>query len=179
MSFSCVPEQGRVWEQCQVEGGVECQSCDPQIVYFQSVYVAITQPVREMRLYVIVVLVIALAIKGLTLPYFEHPVLPLDNSSYISIDHISDERNALKCVTDNVDCCNDASVGNWRDVRGSPVQEGRDGTSCLYVTRGDGEISLNRKSVCFDHTSGLWRCDIPDSSGDMQSLYLHWQQHII
>ena len=66
MSFSRVPEQGRVWEQCQVEGRVECQSCDPQIVYFQSVYVAITQPVREMRLYVIVVLVIALAIKGNT-----------------------------------------------------------------------------------------------------------------
>ena len=117
MSFSCVPEQGRVWEQCQVEGHVECQSCDPQIVYFQSVYVAITQPVREMRLYVIVVLVIALEIKGLTLPYFEHPILQLDNNCYISIDQISDGRNTLKCVTDNVDCYNVASVRNWRLFR--------------------------------------------------------------
>ena len=126
-----------------------------------------------MRLYVIVALVSSVAINCLTLPYFEHPILQLKNNSYIPIYQISNERNALKCVTDNVDCCNDTSVGNWRDVRGSPVQEGRDGTSCLYVTRGDGEISLNRKNDCIPHTSGLWRCDIPDSSGDMQSLYIY------
>ena len=95
------------------------------------------------------------------------------NNSVIKYKDIGTGDYALKCVTDNVNCCNDASVGNWRDVRGSPVQEGRDGTSCLYVTRGDGEISLNRKSDCFDHTSGLWRCATPDSSGDMQILYIY------
>ena len=108
-----------------------------------------------------------------SLPQFEHDRRSLSNNSFIYYLDIFNEYDALKCVTDNVDCCNDASVGNWRDVRGSPVQEGRDGTSCLYVTRGDGEISLNRKSGCTDHTSGLWRCDIPDSSGDMQSLYIY------
>ena len=95
------------------------------------------------------------------------------NNFFMYYRDITSRDFALKCVTDNVDCCNDASVGNWRDVRGSPVQEGRDGTSCLYVTRGDGEIRPNRKSGCFDHTSGLWRCDIPDSSGYMQSLYIY------
>ena len=108
-----------------------------------------------------------------SLPQFEHDGRSQPNNSFISYRDITSGDFALKCVTDNVDCCNDASVGNWRDVRGSPVQEGRDGTSCLYVTRGDGEISLNRKSGCFDHTSGLWRCDIPDFSGDMQSLYIY------
>ena len=44
---------------------------------------------------------------------------------------------------------------------------------CIYVNRGDGVISLHRKSGCNDHTSGLWRCDIPDSSGEMQSLYIY------
>ena len=44
---------------------------------------------------------------------------------------------------------------------------------CIYVTRGDGVISLHRKRGCTDHTSGLWRCDIPDSSGEMQSLYAY------
>ena len=108
----------------------------------------------------------------MSLPYLEHGNNSLPNNSYIN--YFYDNLNGtLKCVTDNVDCCNDTSVGNWRDVRGSPVQEGRDGTSCLYVTRGDGEISLNRKSGCFDHTSGMWRCDIPDSSEDMQSLYIY------
>ena len=106
-------------------------------------------------------------------PQLEHDGRSQSNNSLIFYRDITSRDFALKCVTDNVDCCNDASVGNWRDVRGSPVQEGRNGTSCLYVTRGDGEISLNRKSGCFDHTPGLWRCDIPDSSGDMQSLYIY------
>ena len=108
-----------------------------------------------------------------SLPQLEHDERSLSNNSFIFYRDIGSGYNALKCATDNVDCCNDASVGNWRDVKGSPVQEGRDGTSCLYVTRGDGEISLNRKSGCTNHTSGLWRCDIPDSSGDMQSLYIY------
>ena len=108
-----------------------------------------------------------------SLPQFEHDRRYMSNNSFIYSRDIASGDAALRCVTDNVDCCNDASVGNWRDVRESPVQEGRDGTSCLYVTRGDGEMSLNRKSGCFDHKSGLWRCDIPDSSGDMQSLYIY------
>ena len=108
-----------------------------------------------------------------SLSQFEHGGRSLSNNSFIYYYDIGTGDLALKCVTDNVDCCNDTSVGNWRDVRGSPVQEGRDGTSCLYVTRGDGEISLNRKSGCTDHTSGLWRCYILDSSGDMQSLYIY------
>ena len=35
-------------------------------------------------------------------------------------------------------------------------------------------ISLNRRnSDCIPPTSGLWRCDIPDSSGEIQSLYIY------
>ena len=46
------------------------------------------------------------------------------------------------------------------------------GLVCIYVIRGDGEISLNRRnSDCIPPTSGLWRCDIPDS--EIQSLYVY------
>ena len=133
---------------------------------------ALCAKLREEMYYSIAVALLSVVICQ-SLPQFEHNGRPLLNNSYIYYRDITSGDVALKCVTDNVDCCNDASVGNWRDVRGSPVQEGRDGTSCLYVTRGDGEISLNRKSGCIDHTSGLWRCDIPDSSGDMQNLYIY------
>ena len=112
-------------------------------------------------------IVIVRVVSCQSLPQFEHDRHPLPNNSFIYSHDITSGDFALKCVTDNVDCCNDTSVGNWRDVRGSLVQEGRDGTSCLYVTRGDGEVSFKRKSGCTNHTSGLWRCDIPDSSGDM------------
>ena len=126
-----------------------------------------------MLLHPLVVDLIFLVVSCKSLPHIAYRGQPLSNNSFVRYN-IIDEENSLKCVTNtSIDCCNDASVGNWRDVRGSLFQEGGDGSSCLYVTRGDGEISLNRKSGCTDHTSGLWRCDIPDSSGDMQSLYIY------
>ena len=111
-----------------------------------------------------------------SLPQFEHLGFDLSNNSYIySVDIGDGGRNlSLKCVTDSVNCCNNSTVGGWRDESGRPVYEGADGTTCLHVTRGDGVISLHhKKRNCSDHTSGLWRCDIPDSSREMQSLYIY------
>ena len=108
-----------------------------------------------------------------SLLHFKHAWQNLSNNSYIYYPDIRDRDHTLQCVTDNVNCCNSSDVVNWRDERGDPVYEGADGTACLYVTRGYGVISLHRKIGCSDHTSGLWRCDIPDSSGEMQSLYVY------
>ena len=106
-----------------------------------------------------------------SLPQFEHEGRFLSNNSYIYSRDIGDGDYALKCVTD---FCNNSTVVGWRDESGRPVYQGADGTTCLYVTRGDGVISLHRKMRnCTDHTSGLWRCDIPDSSGEMQNLYIY------
>ena len=103
-----------------------------------------------------------------SLLHFKHERRNVSNNSYIFILDISDRDSAtLKCVVQNMNCCNNSTVGGWRDWEGEPVYEGANGTTCLYVTRGDGVISLHRKRLCTDHTSGLWRCDIPDSSGEM------------
>ena len=112
-----------------------------------------------------------------SLPQFEHEGFDLSNNSYIYYQDIGDRALTLKCVTDSDNCCNNSTVGGWRDESGRPVYQGADGTTCLYVTRGDGVISLHRKRGCSDHTSGLWRCDIPDSSGEMQSLYAYIGQN--
>ena len=95
----------------------------------------------------------------------------LTNNSYIHYTNISDGDCALRCRTSSVQCCTD--VGNWRDGRGRTVHQGADGATCLYVTRGQGVVSLNRKSDCIPDTSGLWRCDIPDSNEMMQSIYIY------
>ena len=108
-----------------------------------------------------------------SLPKFEHQRRSLSNNSFIYHRDIVDGDQTLRCVTDNVNCCNDYNVGSWGVESGRPVYEGEDGTTCLYVTRGYGVISLQRNRSCIDHTSGLWRCDIPDSSGKMQSLYIY------
>ena len=78
--------------------------------------------------------------------WFENGGKHLTNNSYIYYANISDGHNALKCVTDNLNCCNTSSDVNWNDETGTVVHEGPDDTSCLYVTRGYQEISLNRKS---------------------------------
>ena len=105
-----------------------------------------------------------------SLPQFEYLGNSLGNNSFVGyIDGA-----VLMCLTNSsTGCCNNSNAGGWRDERGRPVEEGANGTSCLYVTRGDGVISLHSKSGCTNYTSGLWRCDIPDSSGEMQSLYAY------
>ena len=97
----------------------------------------------------------------------------LHNNSYIYYANISDGDKALKCVTSNRDCCTNSFDVNWNAETGTVVHEGPDDTSCLYVTRGIGEISLNRKSDCIPDTSGLWRCDIADSNDEIQSMYVY------
>ena len=96
----------------------------------------------------------------------------MDNNSYTNV---SDEGNALKCLTtfsNNPNCCTDSDDGDWRDETGTVVHQGPDNSSCLYVTRGPGEISFNRKSNCIPDTSGLWRCDIADYNDEIHSLYI-------
>ena len=106
-------------------------------------------------------------------PHFESGGRILTNNSYIYYANISDGDSALKCVTDSKNCCNDSHVGNWTDERGRAVQQGADEATCLYVTRGHGVVSLNRKSDCIPERSGLWRCDIPDSNEVMQNIYIY------
>ena len=122
---------------------------------------------------IFVVVIMITVVNCQSKPQFESNGRVLINNSYIYYENIIAGEGALKCVTDSVNCCNDSDVGNWRDERGRAVYQEEDEATCLYVTRGQGVISLNRKSDCIPDTSGLWRCDIPDSSDVMQSLYIY------
>ena len=132
----------------------------------------LTDNSQKMSLVVLFCVLLAI-LKAQSLPHLKHLGGILYNNSFIYYTNISVGDSALKCVTDSDNCCYNSTVGGWRDESGRPVYQGVDGTTCLYVTRGDGVISLHRKGNCSDHTSGLWRCDIPDSSGEMQSLYIY------
>ena len=106
-------------------------------------------------------------------PQFEFRGNVLANNSFIfrgALVNIGEGQNdSLHCVTDNSDCCNNGQ-GNWYNVTGGEVQQGPDGDSNLYVTRGNGVVYLNRRK---GGQSGMWGCDIPDSNGVQQSIYIY------
>ena len=56
------------------------------------------------------------------------------------------------------------------DETGGGVQQGSDGDRSLYVTRGDGVVYLNHRT---GESTGMWRCDIPDSNGIQKSIYIY------
>ena len=106
-------------------------------------------------------------------PRFEFGDTFLTNNSYINRGDIGEGvDDSLKCVTDYSDCCAGvgSDVGNWFDREGNEVHQRTDGATDLYVTRGERVVYLNRIT---GGISGMWRCDIPDSDGMMQSIYIY------
>ena len=120
----------------------------------------------------LLVIMVGLAVNSQSYPQFEFRGNVMVNNSFIVRGNISEGQNdSLHCVTDNSDCCNatNSTQGNWFDPMEREVQQGPDGNHSLYVTRGDGVVYLNRRTG----QSGMWRCDIPDSNGVQQSIYIY------
>ena len=116
---------------------------------------------------------VLVAVNSQSYPRFEIREYVLKNNSYIArvppVNIGEGLYDSLHCVTDNSDCCI-SGQGNWYDLTGGEVQQGPGGDSNLYVTRGDGVVYLNRRT---GGQSGMWRCDIPDSNGVQQSIYIY------
>ena len=108
-------------------------------------------------------------------PQFEFGRRVLPNKSYIVREHIGEGvGNSLRCVTNYSDCCSGSGsgMGNWYDEQGMEVHQGAAGGyfSDLYVTRGEGVVYLKRRH---GGQSGMLRCDIPDTTGTTQSIYIY------
>ena len=121
----------------------------------------------------VILVSVVLAVSSQSYPRFGFREDVLRNNSFIvrgaPVNIIEGHNDSLHCVTDNSDCCNNGQ-GNWYDVTGGEVQQGSDGDSNLYVTRGDGVVYLNCRR---GGQSGMWRCDIPDSNGVQQSICIY------
>ena len=128
---------------------------------------------NEEMAFVVLVTLVTIAV-GQSLPHFEHLRESISNNSYIYYARISDGAAAVKCIINNTNCCRDVNNAKWIDDRGLSFNHGADGGTCLFVTRGDGVISLNRRdNNCVPPSSGVWRCDILDSNQDLHSLYIY------
>ena len=94
------------------------------------------------------------------------------NNSVVNITDIGTGSAALICTTTRPGCCLSSDGSEWYFPDGSTVQ--RTGTT-YYRTRtisivGGGTVRLHRNPGAT--TTGVFHCDIPDGSGDLQGLYV-------
>ena len=94
------------------------------------------------------------------------------NNSVVTITDIGTGSAALLCTTTNPACCLSTDGSQWYFPNGSIVQ--RHGTTYYrrrtFSNVGIGTVRLHRNSGAT--TTGVFHCEIPDDSGDLQSIYM-------
>ena len=93
----------------------------------------------------------------------------------MTLEDIGDGDDALLCVTNLTACCqrpnpgeNGSTAGNWFFPNGTRVPGERDQWD-FHRDRGQMVVRLNRKR---GGVEGIYRCRIPDSMNDIQSIYI-------
>ena len=90
------------------------------------------------------------------------------NHSYVNWKRMASSSLPLSCTTPVTQCCN-SSQGTW--VAPNGVQVTTDTNSSVYQEYGRSSIDLYVTSGAVV-MSGLYRCDIQNSSGDLVSYYV-------
>ena len=92
------------------------------------------------------------------------------NHDIVTITDIT-ESEPLLCVTDRIDCCppedSGVSNGQWYFPDESVVPEGSEGN--FYQTSAFAAVRLHHMNGI---TNGIYRCDIPDTVGTVQSRHI-------
>ena len=94
----------------------------------------------------------------------------VDGDIILITDIRDGDDNALLCVTDNTNCCDVQRIGEFYYPDGSAV--GYSTTNSLYRNRGSQVVRLNRRDNTLSPV-GRYRCEIPDSSGTIQRIYIN------
>ena len=97
--------------------------------------------------------------------------MPLTNNSIVAMTAIGTGAAALVCTTTRTPCCTSTNPETqWFFPNETRVPN--DPTLPYQRTRGPaaGRLNLNRNSE--STVSGFFHCEIPDASGDIQSLYV-------
>ena len=95
------------------------------------------------------------------------------DGSTISIDDIGEGNNALLCRTDRTDCCSGANrYGEFYYPNSTKVGIRKDGEA-MYRNRGVQLIRLNRRLNGATPTTGKYTCEIPDATGQLQSISIN------
>jgi hypothetical protein len=96
------------------------------------------------------------------------------NNSYVGIDDIGEDDDALLCHTNKTDCCHESynRAGEWYFPNGMIVKiEGRSADE-FYRDRRAQVVRLNRRQGTFT-VRGLFRCEVPDANNKWQTIYVN------
>ena len=100
----------------------------------------------------------------------------IENHFFLRFSDVGTGNNALLCVSDNTDCCTEANA-NWF-LPGSdmplPTSSSPNPYSVTRSTTDPRHVRLRRGSggADRDNDDGLYRCEIIDTDGNIQMLYV-------
>jgi hypothetical protein len=97
------------------------------------------------------------------------------NNSYVDIDDIGEGDDALLCHTNKTKCCGSPfRIGEWYYPNGTRVVDLLQVWSQdeFYRNRGTQVVRLSHRQGTFTER-GRFRCDIPDTRNDVQSIYAY------
>ena len=101
------------------------------------------------------------------------------NNSYVDVNDIDEDSNALLCLTDKPTCCtnkdNQTRAGDWYYPNGALVDTmGKKPPDEFYRDRGDRVVRLKHRQGRFSVTQrGRFRCIVPDSNGVNQTVFVY------
>ena len=97
------------------------------------------------------------------------------NNSLVTLEDIGEDGDALLCKTDLTACCRSPytgasgpGIGEWFFPNGTEVR-GTGKEWNLYRSRKNMSVLLSRRR---DGEDGIYRCEIPDSTNVMQTIYI-------
>ena len=99
------------------------------------------------------------------------------NNTAVILKHIGEEdKNSLLCTTAHSLCCQTNKQGRFYYPNGEPVLplsqlQASSLRQSLYLTHNNGSISLKRQPEETLPPLGKYRCEIPDSGGNLQNLF--------
>ena len=102
------------------------------------------------------------------------------NNSNVTLEDIGEYDDALLCMTNRTTCCHHHivgmrhSMGNWFFPNGTRVPSRIVNTTSgemwdFYRDRGQMVVRMNRRR---GGVEGVYRCEIPDTFGFIQTLYI-------
>ena len=93
------------------------------------------------------------------------------NNSLVDLDEIGSGTEALFCLTNNINCCENPSQGDWFGPRENLKE--METIDDFYTSRGRSAIYLNKVATNSSQTqSGVFYCRIPDADGNNRTIYI-------